>query len=49
VMFDTIGYPLHEAMKRSTELYLNQLMDLEDASEGLLAIAERRKPVWKNK
>ena len=49
VMFDSMGYPLHEAFKRSADLYLNQLMDLEDAQEGLLAVAERRKPVWKNK
>ena len=49
VMFDAIGHPLHEAMQRSASLYLNQLMDLEDAQEGLLAVAERRKPVWKNK
>lgn len=49
VMFDAIGHPLHEAVRRSASLYLNQLMDLEDAQEGLLAVAERRKPVWKNK
>jgi enoyl-CoA hydratase/carnithine racemase len=49
VTLDAIGYPLHEAIKRSTDLYLNQLMDLEDAQEGLKAIAEKRKPVWKNK
>jgi len=49
VMFDMIGHPLREAIQRSTSLYLNQLMDLEDAQEGLLAVAERRKPVWKNK
>jgi cyclohexa-1,5-dienecarbonyl-CoA hydratase len=49
VIFDTMGHPLREAIQSSTSLYLNQLMDLEDAQEGLLAIAERRKPVWKNK
>jgi enoyl-CoA hydratase/carnithine racemase len=49
VMFDSMGYPLPEALKRSANLYLNQLMDLEDAQEGLRAIAEKRKPVWKNK
>jgi enoyl-CoA hydratase/carnithine racemase len=49
VMFDTMGYPLEEALQRSANLYLNQLMDLEDAQEGLRAVAEKRKPVWKNK
>ena len=48
-MFQAIGLPVHEAMKRSANLYLNQLMDLEDAQEGTKAIAEKRKPVWKNK
>ena len=36
-------------MRKSADLYLNQLMDLEDSQEGLRAILERRKPVWKNK
>jgi len=49
VLFQSIGSPLDEAMKNSANLYLNQLMDLEDSHEGLRAIVERRKPVWKNK
>ena len=49
VIFQSMGLPLLEAMKNSANLYLNQLMDLEDAHEGLRAILERRKPVWKNK
>ena len=49
VMYDTIGMSVTEAMKRSANIYLNQLMDLDDATEGLLAMAEKRKPVWKNK
>jgi enoyl-CoA hydratase/carnithine racemase len=36
-------------MKISQDLYLNQLMSLEDAQEGVRAVLERRKPVWKNK
>ncbi len=31
------------------QLYLGELMKTEDASEGLNAFLERRKPVWKNK
>lgn len=49
VIFQSMGLPLLEAMKNSANIYLNQLMDLEDSQEGLRAILERRKPVWKNK
>ncbi len=49
VIYQSMGLPLLEAMKKSADLYLNQLMDLEDSQEGLRAILERRKPVWKNK
>ena len=49
VMYLSIGLPLQDAMKKSADLYLNRLMDLEDSQEGLRAILERRKPVWKNK
>jgi enoyl-CoA hydratase/carnithine racemase len=28
---------------------LNQLFELEDSQEGLRALVEKRKPVWKNK
>jgi len=40
---------LGEAIKKSQDIYLNQLMDLEDSQEGLRAVLEKRKPVWKNK
>lgn len=49
VLYDTIGLPLSEAIKRSSNIYLNQLMYLDDAKEGLRAQVEKRKPVWKNK
>jgi cyclohexa-1,5-dienecarbonyl-CoA hydratase len=49
VIGSTLGLPLDEAIKRSHNIYLNQLMDLEDAQEGLRAVIEKRKPVWKNK
>jgi cyclohexa-1,5-dienecarbonyl-CoA hydratase len=49
VIGSTMGMPLDEAIKRSHNIYLNQLMDLEDAHEGLRAVIEKRKPVWKNK
>lgn len=49
VLYDTIGLPLTQALKKSADLYLNQLMDLDDAQEGLRAAIEKRKPVWKNR
>ena len=49
VIGTTMGLPLAEAIKKSHNIYLNQLMDLEDAQEGLRAVLEKRKPVWKNK
>ncbi len=45
----SMGLPLAEAMKKSHDIYLNQLMALEDVQEGLRAVLEKRKPVWKNK
>jgi len=41
--------PLDKAMRQSHNIYLNQLMDLEDVQEGLRAVLEKRKPVWKNR
>jgi cyclohexa-1,5-dienecarbonyl-CoA hydratase len=43
----TLGF--EEALGLSEDLYLNQLMKTEDATEGLQAFMEKRKPVWKNK
>jgi cyclohexa-1,5-dienecarbonyl-CoA hydratase len=48
VIATSIGRPLAEAMKRSQDIYLNQLMSLQDVEEGLRAVLEKRKPVWKN-
>ena len=49
VLYETIGLPLAGALKKSVNIYLNQLMDLDDAQEGLRAAVEKRKPVWKNR
>lgn len=49
VIGTSIGKPLAEAMKESQDIYLNQLYSLEDVAEGLRAVVEKRKPVWKNK
>ncbi len=49
VIGGSVGRPLKEAMKISQDLYLNELMSLEDVQEGLRAVIEKRKPIWKNK
>ena len=43
----TLGF--EEALALSEDVYLNQLMKTEDATEGLRAFMEKRKPVWKGK
>ncbi|MGD0011421.1 MAG: enoyl-CoA hydratase-related protein [Terriglobia bacterium] len=49
VIFQGTWRPLHEALKNAQDIYLNQLFELEDSQEGLRALIEKRKPVWKNK
>ena len=49
VISSSQGLPIREAMKRSQDIYLNQLQSLEDVQEGIRAVLEKRKPVWKNK
>jgi cyclohexa-1,5-dienecarbonyl-CoA hydratase len=49
VIFQGTGRPFSEALKNAQDIYLNQLFELEDSQEGLRALLERRKPVWKNK
>lgn len=49
VIFEGTWAPFEEALKRSQDIYLNQLFELQDSQEGLRALVEKRKPVWKNK
>jgi cyclohexa-1,5-dienecarbonyl-CoA hydratase len=49
VIGSSLGLPLKQAMKKSQDVYLNELMNLEDVQEGLRAVIEKRKPIWKNK
>ena len=43
------GRPFLEALERSEDIYLNELMKTEDAQEGVNAFVEKRKPEWRNK
>jgi cyclohexa-1,5-dienecarbonyl-CoA hydratase len=43
------GRPFLEALERSEDIYLNELMKTEDAHEGVRAFMEKRKPDWRNK
>ncbi|HEM62425.1 MAG TPA: enoyl-CoA hydratase, partial [Chloroflexi bacterium] len=41
--------PFEEALRLSEDVYLNQLMKTDDATEGLAAFMEKRKPTWRDK
>jgi cyclohexa-1,5-dienecarbonyl-CoA hydratase len=49
VVFEGTWLPFNEALKKAQDIYLNQLFSLEDSQEGLRALIEKRKPVWKNR
>jgi enoyl-CoA hydratase/carnithine racemase len=49
VVFEGTWRPLSEALKNAQDIYLNQLFELQDSREGLQALIEKRRPVWKNK
>ncbi len=49
VIFQGTWMPFAKALKRAQVTYLNQLFELEDSQEGLRALLEKRKPVWKNR
>src|SRR5262249_10943641 len=49
VIQSSLGMPLKDAMKKSQDIYLNQLMALEDVQEWIRAVLGKTKPLWKNK
>ena len=38
-----------ESIKKIEDIYLNELMNTNDANEGLSAFLDKRQPIWKNK
>ena len=48
-MISAEGRRFEDALKTAEDLYLNQLMALEDTNEGLRAFIEKRSPIWKDK
>jgi cyclohexa-1,5-dienecarbonyl-CoA hydratase len=44
-----LDLPFDEAVRHAEDVYLNQLLSSEDVEEGLRAVAEKRKPVWKDR
>jgi len=44
-----LDLPFEDAVRHSEDVYLNQLAATEDLEEGLKAVAEKRKPSWKDR
>lgn len=45
---DGMAEPFEDAFDRAERSYLHDLMELEDAHEGLAAFMEKREPVWRD-
>lgn len=48
-MVETAGLSFEDALKRSEDIYLNQLMSHSDPQEGVEAFLAKRPPKWKHK
>jgi cyclohexa-1,5-dienecarbonyl-CoA hydratase len=46
---ESLNLDFMQALEKSTEIYLDSLKNTEDATEGLKAFLEKRKPKWKGK
>lgn len=47
-VLEGLALPFDQALQRTEEVYLDQLVNLHDAHEGLAAFLEKRDPVWKH-
>jgi cyclohexa-1,5-dienecarbonyl-CoA hydratase len=48
-VLEGMGLPLRDSLRHAIQIFLNELYGLEDSQEGVRAIVEQRKPLWKNK
>ena len=48
-MIASQGKNLTDSLRAVEEIYLQQLLNLDDSKEGMKAFTEKRKPVWKNR
>jgi cyclohexa-1,5-dienecarbonyl-CoA hydratase len=44
-----LNLPFEDAVRHAEDVYLNQLLNTQDVEEGLRAVAEKRKPAWKDR
>lgn len=44
-----LDLPYEDAVRFAEDVYLNQLLGTQDVEEGLRAVAEKRKPAWKDR
>jgi cyclohexa-1,5-dienecarbonyl-CoA hydratase len=49
VIDETLYLPVMDGIGHAEKIYLKELMNTEDAKEGIQAFLEKRKPVWKNR
>jgi cyclohexa-1,5-dienecarbonyl-CoA hydratase len=47
-MIQAQGKTLEDSIRTIEEIYLNELLALDDSKEGISSFVEKRKPVWKN-
>ncbi len=45
----SFDYFMHKNIPAFTEMFVSELMETEDANEGINSFLEKRKPIWKNK